>query len=84
MRYKNTPIIKNKDNTRIYESIIYPTIASDASDIYIRVRYGDRLDKFANTYYHDTSLWWIIAQANHLQSIFITPGARIRIPQKIK
>ena len=37
------------------------------SDVFITPTYGTRLDVLANKYYGDTSLWWIIAQANGIK-----------------
>jgi hypothetical protein len=40
------------------------------------------LDTLARQYYNDPSLWWIIAQANNLNSVNLglEPGIQLRIP----
>ena len=48
------------------------------------VTQGDRYDVLAQTYYNDSTLWWIIARANatisSTDSLYPSPGAQIRIP----
>lgn len=85
-RYKHTNIKKDtKTGKRMYGITFYPEIPADETDVYIYTKEGDRLDKIAYRYYRDTSLWWIIAQANHIGkgTLAITPGTRIRIPLDI-
>ena len=47
-------------------------------------QFGDRFDVLANQYYGDSSLWWYIAQANHLNSMNIEPGTSLRIPASVE
>ena len=49
-------------------------------------RKGDRLDLLANSYYEDPTLWWVIAQANHLGkgTLSISEPQRIRIPTELE
>ena len=69
---------------RVYTSIYYPQIPLSDSDIYIIAKETDRLDLLAYQYYGDTTNWWIIAHANHINgTFFITPGAQLRIPMDI-
>ena len=81
-RYKSAVITTDKLGKRFYGTIIYPTIPKSSSDIYIMARKGDRLDLLANSYYDDPTLWWVIAQANHLGkgTLSISEPQRIRIP----
>ena len=77
--------IDKATNNRIYNSVLYPQINPANSDIVIFVKEGtNRLDLLAQSYYGDTSLWWIITRANPEvlagDSYFIKPGTRIRIP----
>ena len=51
----------------LYSYTLYPKIPIKNSDIFITPTYGTRLDVLANKYYGDTSLWWIIAQANGIK-----------------
>jgi hypothetical protein len=44
---------------------------------------GDRFDTLAQTYYQDSTLWWVISIANQdlpQDSLLIPPGMQIRIP----
>ena len=82
-RYETNKQRKNKDTGRtFYATTMYPKIDRSSEDIYIRARYGDRLDILAGEYYNDVTLWWIIAQANGLGkgSLAIPAGKQLRIP----
>ena len=82
-RYETNKQRKDKDTGRtFYSTIMYPKIDRSSEDIYIRARYGDRLDILAGEYYNDVTLWWIIAQANGLGkgSLSIPAGKQLRIP----
>ena len=76
-RYRYTKQDGNK-----YLTTKYPNIEEKDTDIIIQVKYGDRLDLFAEQYYSDKTLWWIIAKANQLHgdSYFISTEQEIRIP----
>src|SRR5688572_16791131 len=76
----------NKDNRRVYSTIIYQKINRHENDIYIVSTIGDRLDLLAFDYYEDQTLWWVIAQANNLGkgSLVIEPGIQIRIPHDVE
>lgn len=43
---------------------------------------GDRLDGLANTYYHDSQLWWVILEANpkYRSELDINYGDTLVIP----
>ena len=85
-RYETNKQRKNKDTGRtFYATTMYPKIDRSSEDIYIRARYGDRLDILAGEYYNDVTLWWIIAQANKISrgQIGLNPEKRIRIPTEI-
>jgi len=66
-RYSNTIIKRRENGDRVYSYTLYPKIPIKNSDVFITPTYGDRLDVLANDYYGDTSLWWIIAQANGIK-----------------
>jgi phage tail protein X len=84
-RYSNTPIDNLQSGKQFYHTTIFPTIPVSDSDIYIMSRDGDRLDSIASRFYGDSTLWWIVAQANNLEdSFFIPPGTRLRIPQDVQ
>ena len=79
----NTAITLHDANTgqRYLSDVIVPTIPPTDSDIFIISRDGDRLDAIAYRVYGDSTLWWIIAEANGLKDSFYIPaGTRIRIP----
>ena len=73
----------NDSKKLVYKTNLFPKIERHVSDIYIDVRDGDRLDNLAYQYYKDVTLWWIIAQANHIGkgTMFIDAGQKIRIPE---
>ena len=68
----------------MYKDIKYPNIPLNDSDVYILCNSTDRYDKLAQTYYGDSSLWWIISIANNASSqdsLFPPLDVYIRIPQ---
>lgn len=82
-RYSSTPIITSpSDSKRRYVNIKYPEILVDSQDIYVYTNRGDRYDLLAQSYYADSSLWWIISRANPLSFDSLIPnlGEQIRIP----
>ena len=85
-RYIHTSIKRNSLGRQVLKPTIYPTIPIEDSDVFIYPVYGDRLDTLAFKYYKDTSLWWIIAKANNLDSgvIGLSPTKQIRIPMDIE
>jgi hypothetical protein len=83
-RYDNAAILKTVDNTKYYQSVIYPNIPPKDTDLYIITTIGDRLDYLAYSYYRDSGLYWIISVANNnvtKGSLFPIPGTQLRIPQ---
>jgi len=76
-RYKYTEKKGSK-----YLTTKYPKIEPQANDVIINIKYGDRLDLYAQQYYGDSTLWWIIAKANGLSgdSYYINTEQTIRIP----
>ena len=89
-RYNNTKIARSKKNQfkektfNRYRTTIYQGVSFSNSDIYVISQDGDRLDLLAHQFYGDSSLWWYIAQANHLNAMNIEPGTSLRIPASIK
>lgn len=88
-RYANLPIFNTPpSNTfpqgkRYRAGARYPYIPYKNSDFYLISQTGDRYDLYANEYYNDPSLWWIIATANPRfgnSSIYPPLGHQIRIP----
>ena len=85
-RYIYTKIKKNSLGRRVLKPTMYPTIPIEDSDVFIYPIFGDRLETLAFRYYQDTSLWWIIAKANNLESgvVGLDPTKQIRIPTDIE
>lgn len=81
-RYKEIEPKKNENNDRVYKTMLLPNIQREINDIYIIGKANDRLDLLASKYYGDSSLWWVIAEANKLGkgSLFVPIGGQIRIP----
>jgi hypothetical protein len=87
-RYQRDKILsKNKINgtrgIRYYRGVKYPEIPLSPDDIYVYAESGDRFDILANSYYGDSTLWWIISTANNFlsqDSYYIPLGVQIRIP----
>ena len=82
-RYTNNKEQKLSDGRKVFRSKRYPNIPKQNTDIYVVTQAGDRLDELSNQFYNDSSLWWIIANANGiLTQGSLTPpiGSQIRIP----
>ena len=72
------------DDVEHWELPEYPVIAPAASDGTYTVDRGDRIDRLANHYYQDPTLWWVIALANGMELLpnDLKPGVEIRIPSQ--
>ena len=83
-RYSTTTIIQDATDRRRKATTIISFIPASVNDIYIQTTSVERLDKLANTFYNDPTLWWIIASANGLgKGTIMVPQNRIlRIPSK--
>ena len=83
-RYSRIPIIKTDNDPKLrYINIKYPLITLDPQDIYVYTTQGDRYDVIAQSYYSDSTLWWVINRANPAQdcaSLYPAVGTQIRIP----
>lgn len=89
-RYSDIEKIKNTNEnvgtlgTAYYKPNFYPEIPLSENDIYVITDFGDRLDLLANQFYHDVTLYWVIAAANpdviNFGSLFIAEGTQLRIP----
>lgn len=85
-RYQDIDITKqNRRGPQYYINNLYPDIPLSADDSYVIAVLGDRLDLLAFDFYGDTSFWWVIASANSLSgdSLYLEPGAQIRIPANL-
>lgn len=73
------------DGKRVLKTTRYPKIPISISDVYIVASETDFLDSLALKFYNDSTLWWIIAQANNIKATLKAPtGKRIRIPQNVQ
>ena len=72
-------------NTKIIPTVRLPKIPVKIEDYYAYTTRGDRYDTLAQTFYGDSSYWWIIAICNPLNSSdSLVPeiGTQMRIPNK--
>ena len=85
MRYDNINIINKKGKGNVYNSVVYPYIEPNDTDILIITSAEDRLDLLANHYYNNSAMWWVIAIANNLTDIDLKlqPGTQLRIPTNV-
>ena len=82
-RYKETQVKIDKDTgNRVYGLTIYPRVPIQDGDLFVTPTEGDRLENLAYRYYEDTSLWWVIAEANNLREgrFALNPNEELRIP----
>lgn len=85
-RYQNISITKQPGTgERYYVNNVYPDIPLSPEDSYVITVLGDRMDLLALDFYGDVSFWWVIASANALtgDSLYLEPGAQIRIPANL-
>ena len=85
-RYLNNETVRRHDGKEVFNTVIYPDVKQQETDIYINSHKGDRLDLLSFKYYGNVQDWWIIAAANNLGnngSMYITPGLQMRIPVEI-
>ena len=85
MRYNDSKILKDENNTRYLNRVEYPVIPIRDSDTIIRGQFGKTFSNLAFDVYGKTELWWIIARANNENrgSMYVVPGKEYRIPQNI-
>jgi len=85
-RYSLIPVLRDTSGNRYYKTTLYPEIPLSSRDIYVYTSIGDRFDTLAQSYYKDSSLWWVISIANpQLPQGTLNPpaGAQLRIPANI-
>jgi len=84
-RYTDIEVVKDsKTGVRNYSTIIFSNPPLSAGDVYMISRTGDRLDLLAYRFYGDSTLWWVIGAANNLMnSFYIPPGTRLRVPSDV-
>ena len=80
-RYSTTRKKVDRSGIKVYTTTLYPEMPIQNSDQFIYTKEGERLDKHADKYYADHTLWWIIAKANGIRGkIALEPSELIRIP----
>jgi len=81
-RYTTNSILQDSTGKRRLGSSILPIVPVSSTDVYIQTTSTERLDKLANTFYKDSTLWWIIAVANGLGkgTIVVPKNSKLRIP----
>lgn len=81
-RYFSNATQKRWDDKYVFKSTTYPPIPPSDSDIIIISSDSDYLDILAQKYYKDSTLWWIIANANNIGKgrMSVPPGIQLRIP----
>lgn len=85
-RYINnsTNVYKRYDGKQVFKTTRYPKIPVGVNDVYFFASDSDYLDALALKFYRDTTLWWVIAQANGIAGTLKAPtGMQLRIPQNI-
>lgn len=82
-RYTTSKVIRDNNNTRKLSTTILPSEFGADEQTLIRITSADRLDRLANIFYDDSTLWWIIASANQLGkgSLMVPPGTILVIPE---
>ena len=91
-RYRNLSmrdrVIKRKDGSlqkiTSIPTAYYPRVEFHNDDMYFITQEGDRLDLLANQFYGNPELWWYIARVNHLKTMNVEPGIKIRVPNSIR
>lgn len=85
-RYTDIGQKRTKGGIRYYKTNTYPDIPRSTSDTYVITTEGDRYDILALQYYSDSSLWWVISNANPEYingSLFPPIGIQLRIPGEL-
>ena len=81
-RYTTSQTLKRVAEQRRISTVIVPVIPLSDQDTYIKTTTPERLDKLANQFYGDATLWWVIAVSNGLGkgSLYVPENTTIRIP----
>jgi hypothetical protein len=84
-RYTSSTILKNEKGKQRLSTSITPVVTISSNDIYIQTTSPERLDRLANNFYQDATMWWVIATANGIGkgTLMIPANTRLRIPDKM-
>lgn len=74
--------IRNAQGIRRYKTEIM-NIQPANDDTVIQTTTPERMDKLAQEFYGDSSLWWLIASLNSIKGTYVIPSNTIiRIPKR--
>lgn len=81
-RYSTSKVIRDDNSKRKLTTTIIPSDFTSESKVLIEITTPDRLDKLANIFYNDSTLWWVLAAANQLGkgTMWIPAGTIMEIP----
>lgn len=84
-RYSRSDQKTDEDGNRVYKTTLFTSPDRTNNDQFIELDRTRRLDILADEFYDDRDLWWVIAQANNLNtaSFFVEAGTRLRIPMNV-
>ena len=81
----NINVYNRFDGKRVFRTTRYPKIPVSIYDVYIIANETDYLDSLAYKFYKDSTLWWVIAQANGIKATLKAPiGLQLRIPTNVE
>ena len=75
---------KRKRSIRSRATNLYKTVPKKNTDIYLIATHGDRCDNLAHEWYGSADYWWFVARVNHLKTMNIPAGTRLRIPKDLE
>lgn len=82
--YLNFADLFNFQGETFFDTPDFPAIPISDKDKYVTIdsSYLGRIDLIAHDFYRDSSLWWVIALANNLDSLptQVKLGIRLRVP----
>jgi hypothetical protein len=83
-RFRNQPVFRTADGALFFGVYRRPVFSSSSRDRYHTVMEGEelRLDSISYRYYRTPELWWALAVANNLVSVFddVAVGDVLLIP----
>lgn len=85
-KYINNITVETTDSgKRYYTSAILESYVPSDTDFTYTAQLGDRWDLLASRYYGSARYWYVLARANGGidGSIFITPGTKVIIPDRL-
>ena len=82
-RYKDTKLRRTNKKDH-YATTLYNKVPERNDDMYFIAQEGDRCDNLAVRFYNDPEMWWFIARINHLNTMNIPAGTKLRIPISTK